>query len=604
MKSIFLLVIIVLPILMLQSAFAVPLQAYPHSTPPTQVPLLTTNESSTNEIVNVIVINASYGVPSWAYPCSPSPKNFSFSIDNRTEDIVSVISPEPPFVITEMPVPRLDNEFYANETEHDEDLVSSIEKYKSDESENGTEVGLISPPPDEHDTEETEFASDKSSTNKTESSTGENETVFPTPKQTPSPVPPPPDEYSKPTPENFENPQKTLKYAPKVYKGEGGMGNKSKSSPVPHLPVDVFGFLALTAILAFLCGYSILKKHYLISYSILAIAIFSVYMFFTTKVKCFPLDLHTFLEAGSLSILIVYQCVAIKSLFAKMKPTFDKLMPLLKDNQFQYYLDRKVQQKSVMSYFVMLLIIIPFILFEFIRFWRWEKSIGPMPPYFLLHEPSNHWALALDIFNHIVGYLMLVLLALIVWKIITLIIVVNAFGKTTSINIDMFNIDEMGGLMPLRNFILLIISNYFIIIALAIVSYISPTAIISWEAIFLIFIMLFLGILLFVLTLRTIIKSINNGLKLELSKINERQKNAYTKLLTITSNSVPNWSKDDLEKLSLSFNILEKEKTKIKLIRRRRYNLGTMVTFVGSFLIPLITLIEKLRLIEYFTKFL
>ena len=284
-------------------------------------------------------------------------------------------------------------------------------------------------------------------------------------------------------------------------------------------------------------------------------------------------------------------------MFSNIKPTFVTLKPLFRDAQkFQTYfvnLDKKLQN-SKLYYFAIILIVIPFILLEFIRFWRWRISVGPIPLYFSLFEPFNRWAIALDIINHIFGYLMLFLLAIIVWIIINLIVIVNALDSNTSINIDIFHIDEMGGLRPLRNFILIIVSNYFIIITLAIISYISPRAIISYETVFLIG-MLILGVIFFVLTLKTIRNLINKGLKFELGKINEGYKKTYTKLINITSDKKPKFDKYELEKLSLILDVLEKEKFKIKQISHRRYDFRAIVTFVGSFLIPTITLIVKIR---------
>jgi hypothetical protein len=339
-----------------------------------------------------------------------------------------------------------------------------------------------------------------------------------------------------------------------------------------------------------------LAKHYLIYSLIISIAIFSICMIFTTKVKSLPLDFHTLLVTSSLSILIGYQFAGIKYLFANIKPTFLKLKPLFKDGPFKTYSDflGKKIQKSVMCYIVILLIVIPFMLLEFIRFLSWKNSIGPIPLYFSLFEPSNRWALALDIFNHIIGYLALLLLAIIVWRVINLIEIVNALDSNTSISVDIFHVDEMGGLRPLRNFILMVVSNYFIIITLAILSYISPAAIISYETVFLI-IMLLLGIILFVLTLKTIRNMINRGLKQELGKISAEYKKNYIKSITIISDNEPEFNRDELKELSLILDILEKERTKIKQLGRRRYEFSTIITFICSFLLPTITLIEKIR---------
>ena len=152
----------------------------------------------------------------------------------------------------------------------------------------------------------------------------------------------------------------------------------------------------------------------------------------------------------------------------------------------------------------------------------------------------------------------------------------------------------MGGLRPLRIFILIVVSNYFIILTLAIISYISPAALISYEMVFLI-ILLLLGVILFVITLKTIRNMINRGLKQELGEINAEYKKAYNKSITIISDNEPEFNRDELEELSLILDILEKERTKIKQLGRRRYEFSTIITFICSFLLPTITLIEKIR---------
>ena len=335
-------------------------------------------------------------------------------------------------------------------------------------------------------------------------------------------------------------------------------------------------------------------KHYLIYSLIISIIIFSIYMLFITKVSL-PRNFNTYLVTLSLSILIGYQLTGIKYLFSNTKPTFDKLKPLFKDDLFQTYSDNLVKklQKYVMCYFVILLIVVPFILLEFIS-WSWGISIGPTPIYFYSWGPSNRWALALDIYNHIIGYLALFLLAIFVWRVINLIEIVNALDSNTSIKVDIFHIDDMGGLRPLRNFILSVVSNYFIIITLAILSYITPAAIISYETVFLI-ILLLLGVILFAIMLKTIRNMINMGLKQELGKISAEYKKNYNRSINIISDKEPEFNRDELKELSLILDILEKERTKIKQLGRRRYEFSTIITFICSFLLPTITLIEKIR---------
>ena len=104
--------------------------------------------------------------------------------------------------------------------------------------------------------------------------------------------------------------------------------------------------------------------NYIISSFIIPITIFSIYMFFTTKVNFLPLDFHTFLETSSLSILIGYQLAGIKYFINNIISTFIELKPIFKYDRFQTYFDNLDQklQNSVIYYFTIILIVIPFIL--------------------------------------------------------------------------------------------------------------------------------------------------------------------------------------------------------------------------------------------------
>ena len=332
--------------------------------------------------------------------------------------------------------------------------------------------------------------------------------------------------------------------------------------------------------------------NYIISSFIISFTIFLILIFVTNRVR--SIHFYELYVIFSLSILIGYQLAGIKYFFSNIKSTLEKIRPYFKNEKFQiycYYSDKKFQ-KSNAFYILIILIIIPFILIEILKLWEWKFLNGPIPLYYSLFFPSNPWSIILDIINHIVGYLMLLLLAIIIWIIINLIAIVIELNKDNLISIDIFHIDGIGGLSPLRNFILFIVSNYFIIITLAIISYISPITIISFETIFLIC-MLFLGVLLFLTTQKTIKTLIKKGIECELSKINEEYKKNYDKLIYLIANDDKS-TKRELERLSFILDTLEKEKIRIKQKTHRKFDFRTIATFISSFLIPTITMIEKI----------
>ena len=65
-------------------------------------------------------------------------------------------------------------------------------------------------------------------------------------------------------------------------------------------------------------------------------------------------------------------------------------------------------------------------------------------------------------------------MAIIIWIMIELYLIVNELREKYSISINVFNIDETGGLKPLSAFILLIVSSYFIFITLFMIETLRP----------------------------------------------------------------------------------------------------------------------------------
>lgn len=332
--------------------------------------------------------------------------------------------------------------------------------------------------------------------------------------------------------------------------------------------------------------------------------IFLIFLFFTTKVKCFPFDFPSLLVSAVLSILIGYQYAIKKSFLSRVSLIFEKISHLFQNNQYQKFSQCMGEKfhKSWLYYLTIIAVVAPFMIIELIKIWKWKWSNGPTPPYFYLFEPTL-WSLLLDIISHIFGYLMLALLAVIIWIMIELTFIVNELKEKYEVNIDIFNVDETGGLQPLRSFIQSMLSTYFIIITLAILSnvsptatilfYISPTAIITYEIIILV-LMLLIGIILFLITQITIRNLIDKGVNSEFEKINKKYKEIYDKIYEISFNKRTNDKEKELHELCMIINILEKEEIKINLVKNKRHDIKTIIIFITTVLVPIISLIKEI----------
>ena len=261
--------------------------------------------------------------------------------------------------------------------------------------------------------------------------------------------------------------------------------------------------------------YNKLSANYWLTSLTISVTAFLIYLFFITKVKIFPFYFSSLVVSAAVSASIGYQYALIKNLFPNIRPTFGKLSHLFQNGQYQIFsngLGKKLH-KSWLYNLTIITVVTPFLILELIHIGKWKWFNGPMPlSFFYLHEPTL-WSLLLDIINHVFGYLMLFLLAVIIWMMIELTIIVSELEEKYSVNIDLFNVDKTGGLKPLRILVLSIVSNYFIIITMAIISYMSPTATIFFyispkllitPEIILFIPMLFVGVILFITTQKTI----------------------------------------------------------------------------------------------------
>ncbi|MGD9779749.1 hypothetical protein [Methanomethylovorans sp.] len=342
----------------------------------------------------------------------------------------------------------------------------------------------------------------------------------------------------------------------------------------------------------FFCRFS---GNYLIYSLGITLSIFFLYLLLSAKVRFLFLTSYNMLSLASTSILMGYQFALITYLFSNVKTTFDRIMPLFRENGFvslQNELKMWLGNKGTLNRTI-LLVIMPFMLLEIIRFWQWKYSEGKIPLYFSLFDPSSHWAFLLDVINHILEYLMYVMLAITVWFVIGLTKNIGSLKKDPAIKIDVFHADGMGGLKPVQGFMLMVVINYFIIIALAIVSFISPRSVVSYETVFLL-ILLLLGIYLFVVTMSTTKTLMDRAIGGELDRIDDRYRMNYERLLEMTSQEKYEWEEKEMEKLQLAMEFLEKEENRIRQIHDKNSSKKAISAFIGSFLIPSLTLAEDL----------
>jgi hypothetical protein len=318
---------------------------------------------------------------------------------------------------------------------------------------------------------------------------------------------------------------------------------------------------------------------------------YTIYWFFSTKVAFLSWEKYHILEVAALSILIALQLAGIQIILNDMKKTFgnlesnhendvsfDKLYDELKDrfcSSYRYYL-------------LVAAVIVPFIIIDILNIFSGK-------PFYMV-EPTR-WSFLLDIYNTVMGYLMLYLLAIILWIVFNIAWMLNKIGNNhyrRLIKLDILSVDKIGGLKPLRNLTLKTHTFYFVCITLAIIAYVSPFNILRYESYFLI-LLLIVGVGFFIMGLRTIRKVLKGRIEDEINKINERYQRHHQRLMDIDSEKN---HKDKGEELNVESTLLEtlykeRERTLQFYRNARGYDSITIIEFVCSFILPLVAFLEK-----------
>ncbi len=319
--------------------------------------------------------------------------------------------------------------------------------------------------------------------------------------------------------------------------------------------------------------------------------IYLIFWFFSTKVVLFPWEFYHSFIATTLGILIAFQLSGIQYLLNTMEKTFRELnsCPKNKTHVDNLYVKLKYRfSRSYWYYVIIAAVIAPFVINDLTRILHGGGT-------FYAAEPTM-WSFFLDIYNYSVGYFMFFLLAIFLWIILNITLMLNEMRSDSYkylIKIDIFNIDGIGGLGPLRNLVSKVLIFYFICVTLAIISYISPFSIFSFESIFLI-ILLLVGVAFFLTGVGTIRKLLRGRIEDEISKINERYQLEHQKLMKLVSKG--NYTGEELNLVSTALKTLYVERERMLQLygNAKGYDLKTVVQFSSSFILSLVAFVEKL----------
>lgn len=331
---------------------------------------------------------------------------------------------------------------------------------------------------------------------------------------------------------------------------------------------------------------SIFPRSYPVLGYFLFIILYLIYIFLGTKVDSLHLeDIWSNLGAVTKSLLIAYQLVLIKFLLNNSEAIFKDIDSLYGNTLFPIQVNRSLRGSYWYFTIIFLSIVIPF--------------FNRDPWQFSAVDPGNIWACGLDIYNFLLELISLSLFSIILWLVIDVIWSLVEVGKNfrvSPIKISVFALNMR--LKQFKRFVLQCSLLYFIGISLAIISYYDPSlkmAYVTYQTILYI-LLLSLGIIIFAVGLDSVQQIVSRKIGHELYAINKEIVGLLDEQRDITSTGDYERRGNELTYISTSIEVLRKQSESISQINRRTiYDLGTIGSFVTSFLIPIIILLERMQ---------
>lgn len=340
---------------------------------------------------------------------------------------------------------------------------------------------------------------------------------------------------------------------------------------------------------------------------IVGFAVFLIFGLFSTQSEFLKMDPYHLLEISITSLLIASQLAGIQYLLISMKKTFwglgippekDLCLRTLKDkfdNTLAYY---SIVVLIIAIFFIIELrevLCVP-VLCEKVSFLCPLKSALCVSNFdnnnIFLSWTCNNCLVGLiyDIFNYVITYFSYFLLSILIWMLFNLSLTIEELSSESyrgRIQINLFSIDNIGGLKPLRDLVLKAAIIYFTVITLTIISIISPFSVLTFESVFL-FILLLIGIVSFVVGLMATKGILMGKIEYEIDKINEKYQELEKKRNDLLSKEKYSESDKDLDFLITSMENLSKEREQLMHINTRIVDLKAISSFVSVFFTSLL----------------
>jgi hypothetical protein len=318
---------------------------------------------------------------------------------------------------------------------------------------------------------------------------------------------------------------------------------------------------------------------------------FIVFLIFSMKVKVFAWNFDNLLKSVTISTLIAFEISGIQYILGKNKIVLDGLRNVYfwsNSNPYDRFETRLKESPwrytVVLSPVVISIIIEIYYIYSGFNIFAWKLE-------------QSYWSMMLDIYSQLLNLIIYFLLGILLWINVDMgwtLIKIGDESLDLKLKISIYSI--VIELNPLRNLILKISAIYFICITLAIISGFTPVSLLSPETVLFISLLLF-GVVFFIEIIGVIRKLTNHGIDSELKEVNDRIQDQKQKIIRMAYEENYFIKKEELESISSMLEILHKERERLLQLQisQRGVNLLTIGTFISTFLLPLLTLFEKLQ---------
>jgi hypothetical protein len=331
------------------------------------------------------------------------------------------------------------------------------------------------------------------------------------------------------------------------------------------------------------------RTWFLIAALAAGILVVVIYRIFSGFLVYLPWDISTVSVAFAMGLCLSLQLIGIPWFLVRMKETF--LNPMSNQNLpakefYNLLLNRLCDRIPFVA--TLVFVLLPFVALEIQRI----LNLGTTQFYAYEHTVI---ALFLDIFNIATSYLLLYLFAIILWMLLVVGWTLNdAQGDWEKVPVDILAPDGVGGLGSVQALVRSLITYYFIIVTLLIISYLHPTQIWSYEALIVI-LLLIAGILFFFIGLSSIRNLARGRIAEEIGALNNRIHTRYNRFKEIVSGE----DETNTEMLKKEQSILDTcftERNRLMTLynKNQAFDVRTIAQSVASVILPLLAFIGQL----------